>query len=194
MPLPIIQAGDPVLRLPARALSSPEINSPEIQHLIEQMRETMRAAPGVGLAAPQVGRAVQLVVIEDRPEYHKDIVREQLLEKERTPVPFHVLINPRIARRSEESRVFFEGCLSLAGFCALVPRARSVRVEYVDAHGARCSLDAAGWHGRILQHEVDHLQGALYIDRMHSRTFTTLDNLTEYWKNLPAAEVLSKLT
>ena len=107
MALEIVQAGDPVLRQQARALSTEEIKGSEIQHLIEEMREAMRAAPGVGLAAPQIGRSLQLVVIEDRAEYHKDIAQDQLREKERKPVPFYVLINPEIVRRSEESRTFF---------------------------------------------------------------------------------------
>lgn len=193
MALQIVQAGDPVLRLRARALSSEQIHSSEIQQLIGEMRESMRAAPGVGLAAPQVGHSLQLAVIEDRAEYHKDITADQLREKDRKPVPFHVLINPEIVSRSEQSRIFFEGCLSVGGFCAMVPRSWTVRVDYLDEHGTRRSLEATGWHARIIQHEVDHLLGTLYIDRMQSRTFTTLGNLTEYWKNLPSEEVLAKL-
>jgi peptide deformylase len=193
MALEIVQAGDPVLRQQARLLSAEEIKGSEIRHLIEEMREAMRAAPGVGLAAPQIGRSLQLVVIEDCAEYHKDIAQDQLRGKERKPVPFYVLINPEIVRRSEESKTFFEGCLSLGGFCAMVPRSRSVTVNYVNEHGDYRSLEATGWHARIIQHEVDHLQGALYIDRMQSRTFTTLDNLTQYWKNLHSDEVLAKL-
>ena len=193
MALKIVQAGDPVLRQRARALALEEIRTPTIQGLIEEMRVTMRAAPGVGLAAPQVGRSLQLAVIEDRAEYQKDIAKDQLLEREREPIPFHVLINPEIVRRSEEGRIFFEGCLSLEGFCAMVPRSWSIRVDYMDEHGSHRALDATGWHARIVQHEVDHLEGALYIDRMQSRTFTSLDNLTQYWKNLPADDVLVKL-
>ncbi len=88
MLLPIVHAGEPVLRQQARALSPKEIKSKEIQKLIEHMRETMRGAPGVGLAAPQVGLSLQLAVIEDRKEYHKDISAEQLELRERRPVPF----------------------------------------------------------------------------------------------------------
>jgi peptide deformylase len=193
MALKIVQAGDPVLRQRARALALEEIRTPAIQGLIEEMRVTMRAAPGVGLAAPQVGRSLQLAVIEDRAEHQKDIAKDQLLEREREPIPFHVLINPEIIRRSEEGRIFFEGCLSLEGFCAMVPRSWSIRVDYMDEHGSHRTLDATGWHARIVQHEVDHLEGALYIDRMQSRTFTSLDNSTQYWKNLPADDVLVKL-
>jgi peptide deformylase len=193
MPLKIVQVGDPVLRQRARPLSFEETRSLEIERFIEEMRDTMRAAPGVGLAAPQVGRSLQLAVIEDRTEYQKDIAKDQLVERGREPIPFHVLINPEIVRRSEESKIFFEGCLSLGGFCAMVPRAWSVTVDYMDEHGSGRSLNATGWHARIIQHEVDHLQGSLYIDSMQSRTFTSLDNLTQYWKNMPADDVLVRL-
>src|SRR5687767_1243299 len=96
MLLKIVQVGDPVLRLPARALSPGEIASAAIQQLIELMRETMRDAPGVGLAAPQVGVPLQIAVIEDRAEYLSLVPPEQIAERERTPVPFQVLINPSL--------------------------------------------------------------------------------------------------
>ena len=78
---------------------------------------------------------------------------------------------------------FHEGCLSLAGFSAIVPRALSIRVEYRNERGEPCSVDASGWYARILQHEIDHLNGHLYIDRMHSRTFTSMENWSRYWKS-----------
>lgn len=189
----IVQAGGPVLRQRARLLAADEIRSDEIQKLIEQMRESMRSAPGVGLAAPQVGQSLQLAVIEDRAEYHKDIPADSMGERERKPVPFQVLINPEIVSRSEEQKVFFEGCLSLAGFCALVPRSTVVRVNYLDQHGSPQSVEARGWYARIVQHEVDHLLGTLYIDRMLSRSFTSLDNLSQYWKGEPAERVVERL-
>ena len=193
MPLQIVQVGDPVLRQRARLLSKAEILSPEIQRLIEEMRETMREAPGVGLAAPQIGRDLQLAVIEDRAQYHKDIDPGQLAARERKPVSFTVLVNPEIAWRSDDTKEFFEGCLSLDGFSAIVLRARSVRVNYLDEHATPRSIEASGWHARILQHEIDHLQGHLYVDRMRSRTFTSVDNLKNYWKDLPLSEVLARL-
>jgi peptide deformylase len=189
----IVQAGDPVLRQRARRLSPGEIHSAEIQNLIEHMREAMRSAPGVGLAAPQVGQSLQLAVIEDRAEYHKDISADLMAERQRKPVPFQVLINPEIVSRSEERKIFFEGCLSVAGFCALVPRSALLRVNYLDQHGLPQSLEISGWHARIIQHEVDHLQGTLYIDRMLSRSFTSLDNLAQYWNGEPVERVLERL-
>ena len=193
MPLSIVEVGDPVLRRVARALSPEEIRSAEIQKLIAQMRETMHEAPGVGLAAPQVGHAIQLAVIEDREQYHKDIAPEQLAAKERQRVPFHVLINPRVVWQSEDTREFFEGCLSLPGYTAIVRRVHAVKVECLDETGNSRSIDANGWYARILQHEIDHLQGHLYIDRMEMRSFSSLDNFSEFWKNLPPAVVLRQI-
>jgi peptide deformylase len=158
------------------------------------MRETMREAPGVGLAAPQIGLSLQIAVIEDRKEYHKEVTAEQLALRERKPVAFHVLINPTIRMAKDDHSVeFFEGCLSLPGFFALVPRSRNVRVECVDHRGHAKTIEASVWYARILQHEIDHLHGSLYIDRMHSRSFSSRDNWEKFWKGKPIGEVRSEL-
>ena len=178
--LEIVQVGTPVLRQPARPLVPEEIGSERIQQLIADMRETMRAAPGVGLAAPQIGEGLQLVVIEDAPDYHAKLTPAELAAREREAVPFHVLINPTLTVRSDEVVSAYEGCLSFAGFNMIVPRARKVRVEALDEHGERFVKVATGWYARILQHEVDHLHGTICCDRMESRTLTTLANYTKY--------------
>jgi peptide deformylase len=185
MRLKIVQTGEPVLREQARLLTPEEILSEEIQRLIHDMRDAMRDAPGVGLAAPQIGLPLQLAVIEDREDLLKSFSAEDLAERERRPVPFHVIINPVIAYSSDEKKNFYEGCLSLPGFSAVVPRARTVRVQYLDVRAETQFVQASGWYARILQHEIDHLHGALYIDRMQSRTFTTLDNWTRLYKGKP---------
>jgi peptide deformylase len=97
MKLKIVQAGDPILRKQSRPLTREEIISPSIQQLIESMRDTMREAPGVGLAAPQIGESIQLAVIEDRAEYIKDLSADQLAKRQRSAIPFHVIINPKIS-------------------------------------------------------------------------------------------------
>jgi peptide deformylase len=173
----IVQTGDPVLRQQSRLLTREEIASLRIQELIELMRETMREAPGVGLAAPQIGESIQLAVIEDRAEYLADLTEEQLAKSQRSPVPFQVIINPKLTFLDNESIEFFEGCLSVEGFSAAVDRALNVRVECLNERGEEVTIDAHGWYARILQHEIDHLNGTLYIDRMKTRTFTTLENL-----------------
>jgi peptide deformylase len=183
MRLKIVSVGEPGLRTSSQALSREEILSPRIHDLIEHMRETIRDAPGVGLAAPQVGESIQLVVIEDRVEYHKTLSGAELQERDRREIPFHVLINPVIEAVGESTTSFFEGCLSLPGYTALVSRARQVRVSALDHHGESSVIEASGWYARILQHEIDHLHGALYIDRMDPRTFSTLENYTRHGKN-----------
>jgi peptide deformylase len=194
MRLKIIQAGEPVLRATARQLTREEIIGDEIQRLIWDMQETMRDAPGVGLAAPQVGRALQLAVIEDSEELLSSLPAEELAEKERKAVPFHVIINPEITLLGDDRADFYEGCLSLSGFSAVVPRARRVRVAYLDERGESQSVDASGWYARILQHEIDHLRGTLYIDWMESRTVTSLDNWSRFWKGKPVRDIVEGLT
>jgi peptide deformylase len=191
--LKIIQAGEPVLRQQAQPLTREQVTLPEMQNLFQWMRDTMRDAPGVGLAAPQIGLPIQLAVIEDRPEYTKDIASERLAERQRQSVPFHVIVNPRIVAHSEEQIEFFEGCLSLAGFSALVKRSQAVTVECWDENANPKRIEATGWYARILQHEIDHLYGRLYIDRMEPRSFTSLDNLSRFWKDLPVSSIRERL-
>jgi peptide deformylase len=189
MILKIRSAGEPVLRARAKRLAPKEILLPGTQELIASMRETMHDAPGVGLAAPQVGLPLQLAVIEDREENMKDLSREMLAERERKPVAFEVIINPVLTLESGPELEFFEGCLSLPGLVALVPRARTVRVECLDAQGRTRVIRASGWHARILQHEIDHLSGALYVDRMRSTSLCTHENFARHWKGKSVAEV-----
>jgi peptide deformylase len=188
-PLEIVQVGDPVLRQRARPLGLDELASPRIQQLIVDMRDTMRAAPGVGLAAPQIGESIQLVVIEDAPEYLAKLTAEERTAREREAIPFHVLVNPTLTVRTDEVVAAFEGCLSFATFSMVVPRARKVRVEALDEHGQRVVKVATGWYARILQHEVDHLHGIVCCDRMESRTLTTAANYTKHWQRHTIDEV-----
>jgi peptide deformylase len=191
--LKILQAGEPVLRAAARPLAPKEIRSREIQELIDWMRETMRDGPGVGLAAPQVGFGLQLAVLEDRAELLRALAPERLAERGRRPVPFQVLINPRIRPAGAEAE-FFEGCLSFVGYSALVARPLEVQVDCLDHQGQPLSFRAEGWHARIVQHEVDHLRGTLYVDRMRARSLTTMENLARYWNDLPVEDLLARLS
>jgi len=188
MKLDIVQVGEAVLRRRARPLTRGEIGSAAIAELIENMKETMRAAPGVGLAAPQIGLPLQIAVMEDPAEFIEKLPPEQAAERERRPVPFHVAINPVLSVTEPGPAQFFEGCLSLAGFTAIVPRAKRVRVECLNERGEPIVIDASGWYARILQHEIDHLNGIVYIDRMRSRSFCGMANYEKFWKDRPVAE------
>ncbi|MCE9671424.1 peptide deformylase [Myxococcus stipitatus] len=193
MVLKIVQAGEPVLRQKARDLTPEEIGSPEFQRLVALMRDTMRDAPGVGLAAPQVGVGLRLVVIEDRAEYQAAVPPADLAARERAPVPFQVLVNPRLTVEDATPAEFHEGCLSVTGFTALVARARGVKVEALDEQGQPVTVHATGWYARILQHELDHLDGTLYLDRMETRSFATLENHRRHWAGRSTAEVREAL-
>jgi peptide deformylase len=193
MLLKIVEAGEPVLRVKARALAPEEILGPRTQALIVLMRDTMRAAPGVGLAAPQVGESLQLAVIEDRAELVAALPPEQRQERRREPVPLQVLINPTVTVVDPTPAEFFEGCLSAPPYAALVARASAVRVDALDEKAEPISFVASGWHARIVQHEVDHLNGVLYVDRMRTRSFTTQQHLQRYWGRMSTAEVREAL-
>jgi peptide deformylase len=193
MILKLIQAGDLVLRQQARELTPDQIHSTAVQGLIASMFETMYAAPGVGLAAPQVGLPLQIAVIEDRAAYIEKLPPEHSAERLRKPVAPHAIINPRITLEQSGTASFFEGCLSLPGFTAIVPRALKVRVDCLNEHAEPVTIHAEGWYARILQHEIDHLHGALYIDRMLTRTFMTRESFEGQWKDKPIPETLQLL-
>lgn len=184
MLLKIVQVGEPVLRMPARPLTRDEIRTESFQALIELMRETMRDAPGVGLAAPQIGEGLQLFVVEDSREDPRT---------QREVVPFQVFVNPRLTIVDATPVEFFEGCLSLTGFSAVVPRALSVRVDALNHQGDPVSVEARGWYARILQHETDHLNGIVYIDRMRSRTFMSQANYARHWSEMTVEDLRKTL-
>ncbi len=189
MVLNILQVGDPILRQIAQEVQKEDITSQKIKDYIADMKETMYAAPGVGLAATQVGIPLQIIVIEDCEKYLSTLPSEIRKERERYPVPFHVIINPKITVTSEENAFFFEGCLSVNGCARITPRAKSVRVECLDENGNEKIIHANGWYARILQHEIDHLMGKLFIDRSDKRTEIGMNEYSKKWLNASAKEI-----
>jgi peptide deformylase len=158
-----------------------EIASPDIQALIESMKKYMRESLGIGLAAPQIGKSIQLIVYEDVDQSH--LTSEQIKERKRYPIPFHVLINPRlIIDEGSAIMQFYESCLSIPDYAGMVPRSESVRVECLNERGELVVINADGWYARSLQHEIDHLHGILYTDRMIPSTFTTMGNYLKFKK------------
>lgn len=186
---PIVQTGNPVLRARAKDVTPEQIATPDFQALIVRMTEAMRKAPGVGLAAPQLGVSLRVLVLEDRPELQTSLTPQELEERERRPVPLRVFINPTLTPIGEERATFFEGCLSVSGYAALVERWKEVEVSGLDEKGQPQTWRVRGWPARILQHEVDHLDGTLYIDRMISRSFGTLPQVKALYGGKPIAEV-----
>ncbi|PSC68155.1 Peptide deformylase chloroplastic [Micractinium conductrix] len=167
----IVTAGSVVLREPADEVPDSMLGTQELRDLVQSMIDTMRAAPGVGLAAPQIGVPLQIIVLEDKPEYLAAVAPELAEQQQRMPFEALVVINPRLRTLSDAGARFYEGCLSVPGYQALVERYISVEVEGLTVEGLPVRLQANGWQARILQHECDHLAGVLYVDRMLSRSF-----------------------
>lgn len=151
----IVTLPDPVLKRKARAVTTFDKN---LHTLIDDMVETMRAAPGVGLAAPQIGLSDRLIVIE----YFE---KEQEEENEQAPKKVWALINPEIVKASPEMLVGIEGCLSIPGLVGDVERHAEVQVKGLNRHGKPVRIKAKGWLARIFQHEIDHLNGILFTER-----------------------------
>ena len=180
--LPIVMCGDPVLRQPAQTVEPSDLAKPAMRRLIAQMRATMEAAPGVGLAAPQVGVPLRLAVLQDGPERWGQQSADELALRERTTLPFTVMVNPVLSPVEDDGdATFYEGCLSVPGLTATVRRHRGVRVQALDEHGKAFSREYRGWPARIAQHELDHLAGVLYLDRAETRSISTGDNYVKYW-------------
>jgi peptide deformylase len=167
---PIVQAGDPVLRTPAAPVPEELFGSAALEAVVARLWAALEVTPGVGLAAPQIGEGLRVAVVHDLARFHESVPPERLAEREREVVEPYVLVNPTLRLRGTARREFFEGCLSVAGYVAAVDRAHALSVTYRDVEGRPHERTVEGWHARILQHEVDHLDGVLYVDRMTPRT------------------------
>jgi peptide deformylase len=185
----IVQAGHPALRKRAVEVSAERVRSEEFQALVRSMVDAMRKAPGVGLAAPQLGVSERVIVLEDTEERMSKLTPEERAERGRAPFPLTVLVNPVLAKLGDEKAIYFEGCLSVAGFSALVERHAEVEVSGLDEKGEPKKWRVKGWPARILQHELDHLDGTLYVDRMHSRSFMTTEQARALYGGKPGEEI-----
>lgn len=186
--VPIVQLGHPVLRQPALAYEG-QLSPDLLERLLMVMRETMHDAPGVGLAAPQIGIPLQIAVLEDLYE----IPEELASEREREPLEYLEIFNPKYKAKGGRTSEFYEGCLSFDGFQGVVVRPSEIHTKFSDRHGLPHDRDFSGWQARIFQHETDHLAGTVYIDRVLTRS---LINETELWRHdgldvQSAREVLS---
>jgi peptide deformylase len=192
--LPILECGDPLLRRPAEHVDPASLASVDMRRLIEQMRATMEDAPGVGLAAPQIGVPIQLAVLQDTPDGWSHLSDEDRAARERSELPFTVLVNPVVLAAGEDRTAsFYEGCLSVPGLTGLVTRHRTVRVEALDEQGRPVDRVFSGWPARIVQHEVDHLRGVLYLDRVETRSLCTADTYAQLWAGRPPAQIAAAL-
>ena len=168
----IIRMGNPILRQTADLYPKELIGSTEFESLVDDMRETLSASGGIGLAAPQISISYRLAVIE----IENTMTRHGEIE----PVPFEVYINPRITVISPETAGYWEGCLSIPGMTGYVKRPQHIRVDYTDRQGQPSSREAHGFLATVFQHEFDHLDGLLYVDRITDKSRLAFDE--EYLK------------
>ncbi|MFI6018247.1 peptide deformylase [Streptomyces sp. NPDC051287] len=175
-PLPIVAAGDPVLRRGTERYEG-QLGPGLLARFVRALRDTMHAAPGVGLAAPQVGVALRIAVIEDP----APVPEEVAVARGRVPQPFRVLVNPVYEPVGDGRAAFFEGCLSVPGYQAVVARHAEVRLRGEDEHGVAVDEVFTGWPARIVQHETDHLDGTLYLDRAELRSLSSNETAATRW-------------
>lgn len=175
--LPIVQAGHPVLRTVAARYDGQLGDM--LPRLLAAMVATMRAAPGVGLAAPQIGVGLAIAVLEDPglPAGWEGTADA----RERAPLALRTLVNPSYTAVGDEVRSFYEGCLSVDGFQAVVARPRLVRLRAQDERGATIDETVTGWPARIVQHETDHLLGTLYVDLAETRSLCDTATYGALW-------------
>lgn len=172
--LPIAQVGDPVLRERAGDVSPERLPSPEVQRLIDNLIESRRAAGGAGLAANQVSALARIAVVEV-----DDAARRRYPYK--PPFPLTVIVNPVIEPLSDERLLINEGCLSVPGLRGDVARYARIIVHYLDRDGSRTSAEVEGLTAGTFQHEVDHLDGVLFLDRVQDpRTFSTWEEFERH--------------
>jgi peptide deformylase len=171
--LKVTRLGHPVLRKVTEVISSAELQTPAMQKFIDDMVETMKEYDGVGLAADQVHESKQVAVLEvaDNPRY-----------PQKPKVPLTVLVNPQITPLSDEMEDDWEGCLSIPDLRGRVPRYKTIRVQALDRNGTKLDFVADDFHARVIQHEFDHLNGKVYLDRMRDlATLTFLQEFSRYW-------------
>ena len=172
--LPIVQMGEPVLRQKTESYTG-QLSKKTLSRLVEVMRRTMLDAPGVGLAAPQIGLGLAIAVVEDHLRDDEDDPREI------AELPFRTIINPSYEPVGNARTSFYEGCLSLEGYQAVRSRWLDITASWQDETGKNHQETMHGWPARIFQHETDHLSGEVYIDQAEIRSLSSDDNLSEYW-------------
>ncbi len=170
--LKVSKLGNPVLRRVADPVPPAEISTPEFQRLIDDMIETMREYEGVGLAAPQIHLSRRVAVIESD---------NNARYPGKPPIPLRVLINPVVVSIAQEQQSGWEGCLSVDNLRGLVPRARQITVRALDREGREETIEAKGFLAVVLQHELDHLDGKVYLDRM--KDLSTLSHMREFYRH-----------
>ncbi|XP_035776572.1 peptide deformylase, mitochondrial-like [Anopheles albimanus] len=168
----VVQVGDPVLRQQAKPIPEAELQSAEVRFLVKHLTKVMRNYKCVGLAAPQIGLSLRAFVMEFRDELRDQYSKADYANRQMETLPLTVFLNPELKVLNYEKVLHTEGCESVRGYRADVPRYREVLITGYDGEGARRELKLHGWNARIAQHEMDHLNGTIYTDIMERKSFT----------------------
>lgn len=178
---PLVRMGNPLLRKEAEIVSIDQLKREDFRQLINDMRENMQHYGGIGLAAPQIGFSIQLAVIEleaGKNRYGQD-----------EGLPFTVFINPKIETLDSGLQGFWEGCLSVPGLRGFVERPRKIKVSYLDENGISQELIAEDFLATVVQHELDHLHGLLYVDRLaDTRLLSFQEEFTQFYGQAPSLD------
>jgi peptide deformylase len=180
----VIKMGHPTLRVKAEPVPAEEIQTEEFKALVQDMFETMEAEEGIGIAAPQIGISKQVAIVgvpKENPRYPE-------VEEDEEDFGFDILvvINPKITVLDEEKMGFWEGCLSVPGLRGYVERPKKIKVEFLDLEGNEQTIEASGFGATVFQHEIDHLDAVLYVDRVEDKT--KLAFIDEYMKYIEPDE------
>jgi len=169
----VLRMGHPILRQSAKEVKKEELQDEQFKSLTLDLIETMRAYRGIGIAAPQIGHSIQMCIIE--------IPKENKRYQEACATPLQIIINPKISILDPTLQGIWEGCLSVPGLRGLVERPRKIQVDYMDEFGLQKSIVAEDFLSTVYQHELDHLFGKLYIDRLKDPTQFSFEEEYEHY-------------
>ena len=184
----VLKMGNPTLRVKASPVSLEELKTPEFKQLIQDMFETMEEEDGIGIAAPQIGISKQVAIVgipNENPRY------PAAEEEDQDEPEFEVLVvvNPTVTVTNPEKSGFWEGCLSVPGLRGYVERPKAIKVEYTDLEGKSQVIDADGFAATVFQHELDHLDGVLYVDKVLDKTkLSFIDEYMEFVEEVQSEE------
>jgi len=173
----VVQIGDPILRQACDPIDPKDIKSPQIKNIIKCMKFALKRYDGVGISAPQIGVPAQISIIQLTKSQMNFWTDDQQKQMQMEVIPLKIFINPQLFVLDKSQVTFNEGCSSMHGFSALVPRYKKVKITGLDENGQEVEWVTGGWGARVAQHEFDHLQGKMFIDRAELQTLSF-----DYWK------------
>ena len=178
----VCQIGDPILRQKSKPVQFDYMLSQEFNQLVELMVKTMRDKKGVGIAAPQVGASLRVIAVEFNGHHLQQNLKKfganGVQKMQMQLFPLKVVVNPEVKIIDPTTVAFKEGCLSMEGYSAIVPRVKEVQISGQSTTGEKLKFNIAGWMARVFQHEMDHLDGHLFVDSMQYKTL-----IFEKWKD-----------